>query len=66
MSNNIKIKDINFNEIVGKRYKNWKQFCEENNIVYNAGNYTKSQKKELERYCKLKWIDKREFIIKEV
>ena len=67
MSNNIKIKDINFNEIVGKRYKNWKQFCEENNINYNShGVYTRTQKQELERYCKIKWIDKREFIIKEI
>ena len=67
MSNNIKIKDINFNEIVGKRYKNWKQFCEENNVNYHkCGDYFKSQKQELERYCKIKWIDKREFIIKEI
>ena len=67
MSNNIKIKDINFNEIVGKRYKNWKQFCEDNNVNYNShGVYTRTQKQELERYCKIKWINKKEFIIKEV
>lgn len=67
MSNNVKIKDLNFQDLVDKRYKNWKQFCNENKIGYNSNpDYCKSQKDILEKYCKVKWIDKREFIIKEV
>ena len=63
----IKIKDLNFNEILSKRYKNWKQFCEENNVNYSKNtDFVKLQKKELERFVKIKWIDKREFIIKEL
>ena len=63
----MKIKDLEFEQLVGKRYKNWKQFCEDNNVTYNnASSNIKAQKQELERYCKIKWIDKKEFIIKEV
>ena len=63
----MKIKDLEFEQLVGKRYKNWKQFCEDNNVNYRAGgDYFKAQKQELERYVKIKWIDKKEFIIKEV
>ena len=61
-----KIKDINFDKILNKRYKNWKQFCEDNNINYNnSPKYAKSQKDELERFVKVKWIG-RELIIKEI
>ena len=65
----IKIKDLNFNELQGKRYKGWKQFCEENNLSYNRNmDFINNQKKELQRFTKVKWIgkDKREFIIKEI
>ena len=65
----LKIKDLNFTELLGKRYKGWKQFCEDNNLSYNRNmDFTNNQKKELQRFVKIKWIgkDKREFIIKEM
>lgn len=67
MTKQFKIKDLNFQDLVGKRYKNWKHFCDENNINYdNSATYSKSQKEILEKYCKVKWLNKREFIIKEI
>ena len=69
ISQKVKIKDLDFESLIGKRYKNWKQFCEENNINYNRNtDFVKLQKKELQRYTKVKWIgkNKREFIIKEI
>ena len=62
-----KIENLNFESLINKRYKNWSTFCKENNIrCCKNAEQTNNQKKELDRFVKVKWLTDKEFIIKEL
>ena len=62
-----KIENLNFESLVNKRYKSWSAFCKENNVRYcKTSEQNDRQKKVLDRFVKVKWLDDKEFIIKEI